>query len=500
ASRVTGLMTEGERSLALLTPRAGRAEVVVVPLSQSLDDLPEGTFIPGEYGSPRLVRAFGDTVMAVFTGGVAIVTGGGEILARDAIQLPVSDLAEVVRLERGYEISSPSYSVRIIEHPQRLWFVSRSWEWLLRYVIPMLFLSTLGVLYFVYRRQKRFLEAMIDAPGSGAILFIDVNGRLLRTNDRAAALLRITQDVPMGRMYSTYMNQPGLAQLSSFIDRVRLSRESHSERISTLVDDELRELIMTSTPIVGTLGSSRGLLFAGVDITETLEQRRLTNWAQLAHDMQTNLSTIRLNAEQIQGDVQRGDDERRRRILFQVGVLIDRVRDLLGVARSEVFQRTVVHSAELCTEVRHEFDAAMFPHVTFSMKLRGTLMLADRLKLTRAVRNAVENAIKALRNQQGTVEISTWFDHSNVFISVSDTGVGMDPETMANMMKPYFSSSTDGTGHGIGTMIMHHVTKLHGGRIRVTSEPGKGTQIVFRIPHGMEPKEKIRATTAERVS
>ncbi|MFN4907912.1 MAG: sensor histidine kinase [Bacteroidota bacterium] len=500
ASRVTGLMTDGVRSLALLTTRSGRAEVVVVPLSQSLDDLPEGTFIPGEYGSPRLVRAFGDTVMAVFTGGVAIVTGGGEILARDAIQLPVSDLAEVVRLERGYEISSPSYSVRIIEHPQRLWFVSRSWEWLLRYVIPMLFLSTLGVLYFVYRRQKRFLEAMIDAPGSGAILFIDVNGRLLRTNDRAAALLRITQDVPMGRMYSTYMNQPGLAQLSSFIDRVRLSRESHSERISTLVDDELRELIMTSTPIVGTLGSSRGLLFAGVDITETLEQRRLTNWAQLAHDMQTNLSTIRLNAEQIQGDVQRGDDERRRRILFQVGVLIDRVRDLLGVARSEVFQRTVVHSAELCTEVRHEFDAAMFPHVTFSMKLRGTLMLADRLKLTRAVRNAVENAIKALRNQQGTVEISTWFDHSNVFISVSDTGVGMDPETMANMMKPYFSSSTDGTGHGIGTMIMHHVTKLHGGRIRVTSEPGKGTQIVFRIPHGMEPKEKIRATTAERVS
>ncbi len=500
ASRVTGLMTAGVRSLALLTTRSGRAEVVVVALSQSLDELPEGTIIPGEYGSPRLVRAFGDTVMAVFTGGVAIVTGGGEILARDAIQLPVSDQAEVVRLERGFEITSPSYSVRITEHPQRLWFVARSWEWLLRYVIPMLFLSTLGVLYFVYRRQRRFLEAMIDAPGSGAILFIDVNGRLLRTNERADALLRITQDVPMGRMYSTYMNQPGLAQLSSFIGRVRLSRDSHSERISTLIDDELRELIMTSTPIVGTLGSSRGLLFAGVDITETLEQRRLTNWAQLAHDMQTNLSTIRLNAEQIQGDVQRGDDERRRRILFQVGVLIDRVRDLLGVARSEVFQRTVVHSAELCTEVRHEFDATMFPHVTFSMKLRGTLMLADRLKLTRAVRNAVENAIKALRSQPGTVEISTWFDHSNVFISVSDTGVGMDPETMANMMKPYFSSSTDGTGHGIGTMIMHHVTKLHGGRIRVTSEPGKGTQIVFRIPHGMEPRDKIRASTAERVS
>jgi signal transduction histidine kinase len=216
--------------------------------------------------------------------------------------------------------------------------------------------------------------------------------------------------------------------------------------------------------------------------------------------MQTNLSTIRLNAEQFRGDSDNGDDERRRRILFQVGVLIDRVRDLLGVARSDVFQRTTVHSAELCTEVRHEFDPAMFPHVTFQMKLRGTLMQADRLKLTRAVRNAVENAIKALRGQTGTVEIATWFDRTNVFVSVSDTGVGMDPETMANMMKPYFSTSSDGSGHGIGTMIMHHVTKLHGGTIRVTSDPGKGTQVVFRIPHGMEPKDMIRSVLSERAA
>jgi signal transduction histidine kinase len=263
--------------------------------------------------------------------------------------------------------------------------------------------------------------------------------------------------------------------------------------------EEQKEYMASSTPVIGTLGSSRGILISGVDITETLEQRRLVNWAQLAHDMQTNLSTIRLNAEQFRGDSDAGDEERRRRILFQVGVLIDRVRDLLGVARSDVFQRGLAHSAELCTEVRHEFDPAMFPHVTFSMKLRGTFMQVDRLKLSRAIRNAVENAIKALRNQPGTVEISTWFDRTNVFIAVSDTGIGMDPETMANMMKPYFSTANDGTGHGIGTMIMHHVTKLHGGTIRVTSEPGKGTQVVFRIPHGMDPKEKIRVIAAERV-
>ena len=66
----------------------------------------------------------------------------------------------------------------------------------------------------------------------------------------------------------------------------------------------------------------------------------------------------------------------------------------------------------------------------------------------------------------------------------------MDAETMANMMKPYFTSAKDGTGTGIGTMIMQHVMNLHGGSLRVTSEPGVGTQVIFRIPHEMEIRQR----------
>ena len=49
-------------------------------------------------------------------------------------------------------------------------------------------------------------------------------------------------------------------------------------------------------------------------------------------------------------------------------------------------------------------------------------------------------------------------------------------------MKPYFTTAKDGSGTGIGTMIMQHVTHLHGGALRVTSEPGEGTQVVFQDP------------------
>ena len=132
--------------------------------------------------------------------------------------------------------------------------------------------------------------------------------------------------------------------------------------------------------------------------------------------MQTNLSTIRLNAEQLADGRGMDEGERVKRILFQTRVLIQRVRDLVSVGRSEDLVRAPVHSAEFCTEIRHEFDPEMFPNVTFSMKLRGTMMNVDRLKLSRAVRNAVENAIKSLRGQDGTIEIATWADRTNVYI------------------------------------------------------------------------------------
>jgi signal transduction histidine kinase len=368
---------------------------------------------------------------------------------------------------------------------QPFWWLIRALDTILTLVVPIVLVIGLLIVWLLYRRQQRFFDAMIDVPGAGLVFVLDGNGRLVRTNDRAASLLRVTKNVPMGRLFRAYMQRAGLETLMQFLARVQTSRAPQSERVSVGDADEQREYMFTSAPLVGLLGRNVGSIVTGVDITEALERRRLVNWAQLAHDMQTNLSTIRLNAEQMGDDADPRNTERRRRILFQVGVLIQRVRDLVSVGRSEDLTRVPVHSAELCTEIRHEFDPDMFPHVTFQMKLKGTMIHVDRLKVSRAVRNAVENAIKALRGKPGTVEIATWFDRSNVFIRVSDTGVGMDAETLSNMMKPYFTTAKDGTGTGIGTMIMQHVMNLHGGSLRVTSEPGVGTQVIFRLPNDL---------------
>jgi signal transduction histidine kinase len=487
-SLLTVFVRDSVLSVAAVRSLTNRYELVVQPLSAigALDLEARGTPIPNDLHAPIRLQRSGSTLYVIFARGIMSARTDGKMMSSDVLPIGIAGTRlSVLPVSDGVLIRSMQGSVflRRVEH--QAWFVTRFVTTTREYLVPIVLSLIILVLLVLIRRHRRVLRAAMELPGSGLVFQVDSSGRLVRVNEKAAQLLRITSNVPMRRIVRSYMLTDSLRSLLEFISSAEMARSSMSERITLEDADVHRDYVFSAIPLRGSFGRYGGMVITGIDITEALERRRLVNWAQLAHDMQTNLSTIKLNAEQLDesNDVNR---ERRRRILFQVGVLIQRVRDLVSVGRSEEINRNLVHSAELCTEIRHEFDPAMFPHVTFSMKLRGTMMNVDRLKISRAVRNSVENAIKSLRGQRGTVEIATWFDRTNVYIRVSDTGVGMDPDTLKNMMKPYFTTARDGSGTGIGTMIMQHVMHLHGGTLRVSSEPGVGTQVIFRIPHGMD--------------
>ena len=486
----------------------GKFTLLTSALEKDLGSVDRTTILPSEFGAPIRTMSVSDTIFILFTGGVVTCTSGGDILSRDAITMKVDPpTARILRTERGLLVTSATGATLLLQGSHSYWWLARAFKSVGAFAVPVMMAIIILYLLLRLRRQKRFLDATLELPGAGLVFVVDAAGRLTRTNERGAKLLRIGNRVPMGRSFHSYVQHSGVEGVRWFLEQSYADRRPMSEKVTVDDGDEMREYVFTAQPLFGTFGRLRGIVVTGVDITEALERRRLVNWAQLAHDMQTNLSTIRLNAEQLEaqraafvsdgppaGGIRTIDEgERIKRILFQTRILIQRVRDLVSVGRSEELVRSLVHSAEFCTEIRHEFDPQMFPNVSFVMKLRGTMMNVDRLKLSRAVRNAVENAIKSLRGKPGTVEIATWADRTNIYIRISDTGVGMDTLTLENMMKPYFTTAKDGSGTGIGTMIMQHVTNLHGGALRVTSEPGQGTQVVFRIPHHMEG---IRSTPA----
>jgi signal transduction histidine kinase len=300
-------------------------------------------------------------------------------------------------------------------------------------------------------------------------------------NSTAKSVLHISPDIPLHRPIRFYVSKSHLSELLHFIETALIERKSMQKQITIIENESVKEFIWGATPLFGFAGSFAGYILSGIDITEELEKKRLTNWAQLAHDMQTNLSIILLNAQHLQ-IVDEKNIIRQKKILSQITLLMQRVRDIVTVGREEVANYSPNDALLICKDVIEEFDDQLYPNARLSFNGKPVMFFCDPIKLTRGLRNAVENGMRALQKQPGTVDLSCSHDDKFVYFKIKDSGIGMDDHTRANMMKPYFTTKNSQGGYGIGTMVMQKVAELHNGRIEIVSEPGKGSVITFIIP------------------
>jgi signal transduction histidine kinase len=101
------------------------------------------------------------------------------------------------------------------------------------------------------------------------------------------------------------------------------------------------------------------------------------------------------------------------------------------------------------------------------------------------LRNLISNAIK-FTPKDGNVSIQAVRRTGFVDVSVSDTGIGMTPETIGRLFKIETSFTTRGTGNekgsGLGLLLCKEFVERHGGEIRAESEPGKGSRFSFTLP------------------
>lgn len=144
----------------------------------------------------------------------------------------------------------------------------------------------------------------------------------------------------------------------------------------------------------------------------------------------------------------------------------------------------------LCLLIKALEDEQRLPLEKKQIELRnlvdkGINMVAEKEMIRIVCRNLISNAIK-FTNPGGYIEIRSRIDGDKLYITISDSGIGMSLETIRKVnAKIYYN--TKGTsyekGSGFGLMLCRDLVTKHGGELLVESEPGKGSEFTIVLPH-----------------
>jgi signal transduction histidine kinase len=109
----------------------------------------------------------------------------------------------------------------------------------------------------------------------------------------------------------------------------------------------------------------------------------------------------------------------------------------------------------------------------------------DTVRLGHALQNLLDNALTYTdRGGKITLAAAADADADGVTLSITDTGIGIPPEHLANIFQKFFRvpGQSRGTGTGLGLAIVHEIVTAHGGTITCESRPGSGTSFRLRLP------------------
>ena len=94
--------------------------------------------------------------------------------------------------------------------------------------------------------------------------------------------------------------------------------------------------------------------------------------------------------------------------------------------------------------------------------------------------NLFKNSIEAI-DPQGEISLSiSALDNNTISIKISDSGIGMSPESLERIFEPFYTTKENGTG--LGLLISQKIIQDHGGSLKLTSKTGKGTTAEVLLP------------------
>ena len=228
---------------------------------------------------------------------------------------------------------------------------------------------------------------------------------------------------------------------------------------------------------------------------KAVDQSREEFVSNVSHELKTPITSIRVLADSLMSM----DDvpvELYREFMTDISDEIDReskiIDDLLSLVRMDktagaelnIAQVNVNGLLELILKRLRPIAGKRNVELTFE-SIREVTADVDEVKLSLALNNLVENAIK-YNVEGGWVRVTLDADHKFFYVKVADSGIGISEEFQEHIFERFYrvdkARSRETGGTGLGLAITKNIILMHQGAIRLTSKEGEGTTFTVRIP------------------
>ena len=229
----------------------------------------------------------------------------------------------------------------------------------------------------------------------------------------------------------------------------------------------------------------------------------------VAHDFNNLLGVILGNSELLlkSESLDKSASERIREIKMAGEEATSVTRQLLAFSRQQVVEPQILDLNTALQDLQPLLIRIIHESIHFEMALGqhvGRIKI-DRSQLAQVILNLVANARDAmpaggrLKMETSNVELGESYSHEHVDVrpgpyvqlSVTDSGTGMDRETVSRIFEPFFTTKEQGRGSGLGLATVYGIVRQSRGHIWVYSEPGLGTTFKIYFPRVTEAADSL---------
>ena len=247
------------------------------------------------------------------------------------------------------------------------------------------------------------------------------------------------------------------------------------------------------------------------EVAESATKAKGNFLANMSHEIRTPMNAIigfsEILADKTFGELNNKQSKYINNVLISGRHLLQLINDILDLSKIEA-GKMELETSKININSLLENSMIMIkekamkhgvkPNLNINQEILGLNILADERKFKQIIFNLLSNAVK-FTPDGGSITTSAYHEGKDLFISVSDTGIGIKPEDQERIFGKFeqvdSSYARQQRGTGLGLALTSQLVKLHGGRIWVESEgEGKGSTFTFVIPIKTE-EQKIEVQT-----